>query len=111
MTPPTSPPPPAGFYRAVEVAAVLHCSEWWIKEQARRRRIPYSWIGGSYLFTTGHIAEIVRRFEVEALDGPVGNSASPPRPRIPARPDGSVVVLRARPPRRMRGAPDESTAA
>src|SRR3954464_10623409 len=55
---------PATFYRPAEVAAMLRCSEWWVKEQARNRRIPYSWIGGSYLFTQEHIAEIVRVFEV-----------------------------------------------
>ena len=55
---------PAGFYRAAEVAEMLRCSEWWIKEQARHRRIPYSWIGGSYLFTEEHVADIVRLFEV-----------------------------------------------
>jgi hypothetical protein len=32
-------PAPTGFYRPAEVAALLR-SEWWVKEQARRRRIP-----------------------------------------------------------------------
>ena len=43
---------------------MLRCSEWWIKEQARRRRIPFSWIGGSYLFTEDHEAfrELARNF-------------------------------------------------
>lgn len=47
--------PPVGFYRAADVAERLHCSVWWVKEQARRRRIPYCWIGGSYRFTDEHI--------------------------------------------------------
>ena len=49
----STPAPPPGYYRAAEVAEMLHCSEWWIKEQARKGRIPYSWIGGSYLFMDG----------------------------------------------------------
>src|SRR4029453_8872008 len=57
-------PSGTAFYRAAEVARMLHCSEWWVKEQARRRRIPFCWIGGSYLFTEEHIAAIVRLFEV-----------------------------------------------
>ena len=51
-------------YRPAEAAKMLHCSEWWLKEQARKRRVPFSWIGGSYRFTSEHIAEIVRIFEV-----------------------------------------------
>jgi Helix-turn-helix domain len=40
----------ATYHRPAEVAAMLRCSEWWIKEQARKRRIPYARIGGSYRF-------------------------------------------------------------
>ena len=75
---------------------MLRCSEWWIKEQARNRRIPFSWIGGSYLFTEEHIAEIVRLFEARpSLDSaspaglPVNSKADPkggpPRIRLKAR--------------------------
>jgi hypothetical protein len=103
--------PPTAFYRPAEVAAMLRCSEWWIKEQARKRRIPYSWIGGSYLFTTEHIAEIVRRFEVRPTEtGPampaIGDSSRPPA----RSPGGSVVRLRARPPRRARTAATDAAA-
>lgn len=91
------------FYRPVQVAARLHCSEWWVKEQARRRRIPFCWIGGSYLFTEEHIVAILRRFEVQAVDGEASVSAMPaPRPRPPARSAEAPVTLRARPPRRAR---------
>jgi hypothetical protein len=95
---------PATFYRPAEVAAMLRCSEWWVKEQARNRRIPYAWIGGSYLFTVEHVAEIVHRFEVLPVDEPV----SAPAPRRDngrgAGSDGPVTVLRARTPRRARNA-------
>jgi hypothetical protein len=100
------PPAHATFYRPAEVARMLRCSEWWVKEQARRRRIPYSWIGGSYLFTEEHIAEIVRRFEVRPIE--VADPVKPARPaaRRSLRGDkrDSPVLLRARPPRRVRDA-------
>jgi hypothetical protein len=100
---------PAGrvYYRPAEVARLLHCSEWWVKEQARRRRIPFCWIGGSYLFTEEHIAAIVRLFEVQPTGEPssagdcgaVGSSARPRR-----RQQGAPVLLKARTPRRIRDA-------
>lgn len=80
---------------------MLRCSEWWVKEQARKRRIPYCWIGGSYRFTPEHVAEIARLFEVRPAER---------APRLPAqrRPsergsdmdDRSTARLVARPPRR-----------
>ena len=97
---------PATFYRPAEVAAMLRCSEWWVKEQARNRRIPYSWIGGSYLFTQEHIAEIVRLFEVkpvEAQGSPVGPTT--PHHRARSTSDSPTPVrLVARTPRRVRAA-------
>ena len=90
---------PATFYRLAEVAAMLRCSEWWVKEQARRRRIPYSWIGGSYLFTEEHIAAIVRLFEIQpGRPEPAVGTARTIRPPETAAGDG-VTRLRARPPR------------
>jgi hypothetical protein len=105
-------PAPATFYRPAEVAALLRCSEWWVKEQARNRRIPYAWIGGSYLFTREHIAEIVRRFEVQPIDGaaPV-NVVRLPAPRPHAVDSGEPPArLRARPPRRRRTESNSSAA-
>jgi hypothetical protein len=100
----TSPAPAhAAFYRPAEVARMLRCSEWWIKEQARKRRIPYSWIGGSYLFTEEHIAEIVRLFEVRPVEETAPMSPVKAAPR-PLAENGSSGVLRARTPRRAREA-------
>ena len=93
------------YYRPNEVAKMLRCSEWWVKEQARKRRIPYSWIGGSYLFTDEHILEIVKLFETrpvrvqvpaERIDHKVPSQAWREPPKTPA------VLLKARPPRRSR---------
>lgn len=99
MTGPATAPPT--YHRPADVARMLRCSEWWIKEQARQRRIPYSWIGGSYLFTDDHVIEIVRLFEVRPTD-----QAPPTARRASNRPTGEqmspVVQLHARVPRRAR---------
>jgi hypothetical protein len=55
------------FYQPRDVAKILKCSEWWVKEQARRRRIPFCWIGGSYRFTPEHLTDIARIFEHAAI--------------------------------------------
>lgn len=54
------------FYLPRDVARILKCSEWWVKEQARKRRIPFCWIGGGYRFTPDHVGEIVRLSERRA---------------------------------------------
>ncbi|MEV4119454.1 helix-turn-helix domain-containing protein [Micromonospora sp. NPDC049645] len=95
------PGPPGTLYRPAEVAKILRCSEWWVKEQARNGRIPYSWIGGSYRFTDVHIAEIVRLFERRpAVDMSLGRTSTPRH----SRSEGTdpAVQLKARPPRRAR---------
>jgi hypothetical protein len=90
------------FYRAVDVARLLHCSEWWVKEQARQRRIPFCWIGGSYLFTDDHITEIVRLFEVRPTEfTPAVSAPRVPRQR-PATEAVPAIQLSARVPRRAR---------
>ncbi len=91
----------AAYYRPAEVARMLRCSEWWVKEQARRRRIPYAWIGGSYLFTDEHVSAIVRLFEVqpEPSGVPVG-VASPRRRDVGTRLTDAALVARV--PRRVR---------
>jgi hypothetical protein len=101
-------PAPTVFYTAAEVASALRCSAWWVKDQARRRRIPYCWVAGSYRFTDEHLAEIQRLLE--------RRPTVPAEPSIPTRPNATparrsasdaadpTVGLRARPPRRSRQA-------
>jgi excisionase family DNA binding protein len=95
---------PTAYYRPAEVAKLLRCSEWWIKEQARRRRIPYAWIGGSYLFTAEHVNEIVRLFEIRPTgEAPMtGRQGSVASAAAVAQSVGGAVLLHARPPRRPR---------
>jgi hypothetical protein len=104
---------PATFYRPAEVAAMLRCSEWWVKEQARRRRIPYSWIGGSYLFTQEHITEIVRLFEVQPVEARESAVETAPRRRREGSTSDSTTPVRlvARTPRRAREAAASKSAA
>src|SRR3954469_8620716 len=93
------------FYSAREAAGILRCSEWWIKEQARKRRVPFSRVGGRYLFTEDHLNEIIRLFEVRPLaTARSAATATKPAPRrtTNARPEGEGSrLLRARPPRKV----------
>jgi hypothetical protein len=94
---------PVRFYRAADVARRLHCSAWWVKEQARRRRIPYCWIGGSYRFTEEHISQIARLFEVEPIDPPAAARRRAATANTPDGAEGDAVTrLSARVPRRAR---------
>jgi excisionase family DNA binding protein len=95
------------FYRPVEVARLLRCSEWWVREQARRRRVPFIRVGGRYLFTAEHVAELVRRFEVRPIDESPAPAGPVVRPVV--SPDNATQVrLTARVPRRMRSAACEA---
>jgi excisionase family DNA binding protein len=88
-----------------EVARTLGCSEWWVKEQARRRRIPFTKAGGAYRFTVEHVYEIVHIFEQRPAASQEPEAATGRRRRAsvvePVRP---VAELRARRPRRARTA-------
>ncbi|WP_338677555.1 helix-turn-helix domain-containing protein [Streptomyces sp. SCSIO 30461] len=90
------------LFRPAEIAEALGCSEWWVKEQARKRRIPFTRLGGAYRFTAEHVDEIVRVFE----ERPSRGTESPPEAAQGARsqrrpqtvPTG--LRLRAKRPRR-----------
>lgn len=105
-------PPGPRLYSLAEIATALGCSEWWVKEQARKRRIPFSWIGGSYRFTAEHLVEIIQTFEVRPKPGSPGTTTSDPSPRRRTyRPAPPTTRLQARPPRRSRSGGSGSTAA
>lgn len=85
-----------------EVADALGCSEWWVKERARRRQIPYVLVGGAYKFSDEHFDQILAIFE-QLPEPTASQPASPPRRRAQPRsevPANHVVPLRARPSRR-----------
>ncbi|OIJ89761.1 helix-turn-helix domain-containing protein [Streptomyces colonosanans] len=92
-------------YSPAEVAEALDCSEWWVKEQARRRRIPFIRSGSGYRFTRSHVEEIFRIFEErpDQVNIPEAKT-TPARRRTLAHRDGPAAQLRARRPRRTRNA-------
>ncbi|MQY36173.1 hypothetical protein SRB17_41700 [Streptomyces sp. RB17] len=94
------------LYLPEEVAAVLGCSAWWVKDRARRRLIPFTRVGRAYRFSSDHLAEIVRMHEERPTRSPQrpGGIAVPTRqPAVRERTEAAVpmVRLKARPPRRM----------
>ncbi|MEU4038575.1 DNA-binding protein [Streptomyces collinus] len=98
------------------MAQALGCSEWWVKEQARRGRIPFTKPGGSYRFTAEHFAEITRIFESHPTEGsdaavPVSRAVSQAPRRRAAATAVSVISLKARTPRRARQGQSQSNAA
>lgn len=92
------------LFRPSEIAEALGVSEWWVKEQARRGRIPCTRPAGAYRFTAEHFAEIVELFEERPKRHPkavaVGGA---PRNRQTRSPKTSTRLV-ARPPRRLRQA-------
>jgi len=56
-------------YTADEAAAILKCTANWLKEQARKRKIPFTKIGGAYRWTPAHLQEIIRLGEHQPEPG------------------------------------------
>jgi hypothetical protein len=96
------------FLLPAQVAEIFRCSEWWIKEQARKERIPYCKAGGSYKFSRQHVKEIARIFSHEAATPAQADSGRPSKVRRkPRRATGDPsesVQLVARIPRRAQAA-------
>ncbi|MFF4605865.1 helix-turn-helix domain-containing protein [Streptomyces sp. NPDC001339] len=96
------------LYLPEEVAEVLGCSAWWVKDRARRRLIPFTRVGRAYRFTGDHLAEIIRMYEARpATSQQRAVAAATPKAPAPQAPSPSAVPvpmarLRARPPRRAR---------
>ncbi|MEV0372792.1 helix-turn-helix domain-containing protein [Streptomyces sp. NPDC050636] len=117
--PPASAPTPHAaalprLYLPEEVAAVLGCSAWWVKDRARRRLIPFTRVGRAYRFTGEHLTEIIRMHEARpATPQQRGSTAPALKPRA-SQPSPSSPVrtarLRARPPRRARQSQFETAA-
>lgn len=106
------PPALPSLYLPSDIAKALHCSEWWVKEQARKGRIPFTKPAGSYRFTAEHFAEIMRIFEsrpTERHDAPAPAKRAPRRRAITTA--TSIPSLKAKTPRRARGGQPQSNAA
>ncbi|WP_457029288.1 DNA-binding protein [Kitasatospora sp. P5_F3] len=91
-------------------------SEWWVKEQARRGRIPFTKPGRAYRFTAEQYAEIIRLLETRPAAVSVPQSCQPMARPVPivaqqtAAPT-AAVRLRARTPRRAQQSEAQSSAA
>ncbi|MEV0187484.1 helix-turn-helix domain-containing protein [Kitasatospora purpeofusca] len=89
-----------------DIAEALDVSEWWVKEQARRGRIPFTKPGRSYRFTAEQFAEILRLYEsrpvLAPVPGPAGAEQISKKPNRPHQPveAPATVRLRSRVPRR-----------
>ncbi|MEU5186703.1 helix-turn-helix domain-containing protein [Streptomyces klenkii] len=95
------------LYLPEEVAAVLGCSAWWVKDRARRQLIPFMRVGRAYRFTGDHLAEIIRMHEAQpAIPQQRAGAGAPAAKLRTSQPSPSSAVptarLRARPPRRAR---------
>ncbi|GGV03949.1 hypothetical protein GCM10010495_14490 [Kitasatospora herbaricolor] len=93
------------LYRPADIAKALGMSEWWVKEQARRERIPFTKPGRSYRFTAEQFAEIVRLYETRPALAPAPQSVSATaqvakKPSRAQQPVEAATRLRARVPRR-----------
>lgn len=94
-----------------EVAEALGVSGWWVREQARQHRIPFTKVGGAYRFSAQHVTEIIRIFE-DRPDRSAGRTAASRagRRRTHPQPPTPTIQLKARMPRRIqtRGGDDAS---
>ena len=92
------------LFQPADVAKALGMSEWWVKEQARRGRIPFTKPGRAYRFTADQVAEIVQLYEarpvVAVVPQPPATATGTARKQARDRRPGSVAQLRARTPRR-----------
>ncbi|PRH80032.1 DNA-binding protein [Streptomyces solincola] len=104
MSDPVISPALPRLHTAREVAEALGCSVWWVKERARRRLIPFTYVGGAYRFTAEHVVEIVRLHEEFPSRAPRRPAPRLSAPVSIAREPGAASsgpALTARPPRRL----------
>jgi hypothetical protein len=51
-------------YTADQAAEILACEPAWLEQQAQLRQVPYTMVGGSFHFTSSHLAAIITVHEV-----------------------------------------------
>ncbi|NJP75727.1 helix-turn-helix domain-containing protein [Streptomyces sp. AA8] len=91
------------LFTPADVAEAIGCSAWWVKEQARQHRVPFTRLGGAYRFTAEHFAEIIRLFEERPPTTRASVSSVPVSAAHSVPLDRAVPIsaqLRPRPPRR-----------
>jgi excisionase family DNA binding protein len=88
------------IHTTAEAAVILRVTESWLKRRAAARRIPFTMLGGSYRFTTGHLAEIARMNEMtpRRRDDDMPGRQAARQPRASQRASSpTITVLRPRP--------------
>jgi len=89
---------PPALYTAEEAAAILRVKKSWLERQAARRKIPFTMLGGSYRFSSAHLAEIVLIHEEPPAPGNDAPARSTTRRIGPRDAYGlGVAPLRPRP--------------
>ncbi|MDD7833941.1 hypothetical protein [Paenarthrobacter sp. AB444] len=73
------------FFEPAEAAALMRCSEGWLRDGAAAGRFPHAcWGKGKIVFTSEHIAEIARLSEIlpTSHPSPAAQSANPTSTRL-----------------------------
>lgn len=87
------------LYTAEEAAVILRVKKSWLERQAAARKIPFSMLGGSYRFSSVHLAAIVQMYE-QAPAAPTRTGRDSGRRRLSSEPPGTgerSAPLRPRP--------------
>lgn len=79
-----------------EAAEILRVRVSWLERQAAARKVPFTMLGGCYMFTDDHLAEIVRLNE-HATNSPARATGSPRRRQFTPVGNADVAPLRPRP--------------
>jgi hypothetical protein len=87
------------FYEPAEAAALMRCTEAWLREGAASGRFPHAcWGKGKIIFTSEHIAEIARLREV-----PVHSGSAPQERLIGTRARRRLAAVGNQQPRSQQG--------
>lgn len=63
------------FFEPAEAAALMRCSEGWLRDGAASGRFPHAcWGKGKIVFTSEHIAEIARLSEILPSSHPLSET-------------------------------------
>jgi hypothetical protein len=81
------------FFEPAEAAALMRCTESWLRDGATSGRFPHAcWGKGKIIFTSEHIMEIAKLSEI--LPGNGGSPVSVSRPAAKARLIGTRSKVR-----------------
>ena len=81
------------FFEPAEAAALMRCTESWLRDGATSGRFPHAcWGKGKIIFTSEHIREIARLSEI--LPGGVGSTHTSEQPLTEQRLIGTRSKVR-----------------